>query len=147
VPALAGFCYPDFEHNPACLPEVPQHVDAMVKGEVRLDGPVLPSAWNIAGASAAAIFRLIELLVGQRAAGWVVPELKAPAMTQESNLMMLNKRKQPSNLLEEGNRPERLGEDWTRYIPVCGNAGHEQYGRWRLEAGKVGGEFHAVHHR
>jgi hypothetical protein len=34
MPAVARFCYPDFEHNPACLPEVPQHVDAMVKGEV-----------------------------------------------------------------------------------------------------------------
>ena len=60
---------------------------------------------------------------------------------------MLNNRKQPSNLLEEGNRPERLGEDRTRHIPVCGNARDEQDGRWRLEAGKLGGEFQAVHHR
>ena len=45
--------------------------------------------------------------------------------TQESDLVVLNKRKQPSNLLEEGTRPERLGEDRARYLQVCGNAGDE----------------------
>jgi hypothetical protein len=35
VPAVAGFRNPHFEHDPAGLSEVPQYVDAMVKGEVR----------------------------------------------------------------------------------------------------------------
>ena len=75
------------------------------------------------------------------------PKAGAAHTGDETALGMLNNRKQPSNLLEEGTRPERLGEDRTRYIPVCGNARNEQYSRGRLEAGKLGGEFHAVHHR
>ena len=58
---------------------------------------------------------------------------------------MLNARKQAANLLEEGTRPERLSEQWTRHIPVRGNAGDEQYRKCRLEAGKAAGEFQAVH--
>ena len=60
---------------------------------------------------------------------------------------MLNARKQAANLLEEGTRPERLSEQWTRHIPVRGNAGDEQYGKCRLEAGKAAGEFQAARGR
>jgi hypothetical protein len=55
VPAAARFRNPDLQHDPSCLPEIPQHVNAMIECEWAVT--VLPSAWNITGASAAAIFR------------------------------------------------------------------------------------------
>jgi hypothetical protein len=39
VPAVARLRDPHFEHDPAGLSEVPQHVDPMVKGQVRGNGP------------------------------------------------------------------------------------------------------------
>jgi hypothetical protein len=67
------------------------------------------------------------------------------ASRQESELVMLDAGKHATNLLDEGSRPEWLGEHGTGDIPVSAEAGDKQYGRWRLEAGEVVGEFQAIH--
>src|SRR5688572_24789674 len=84
-----------------------------------------------------------EAWSGPTAGTFGEPRRVAPSH-RESELVVLNAWKHAGNLLQEGTRPERLGEHRTGHIPVSGNAGEEQYGRRRLEAGKAGGKFDAA---
>ncbi len=58
---------------------------------------------------------------------------------------MLSARKHAANLIQEGRGSEWLGENRTGNIAVGANAGDKQYGRRRVEAGKVAGELKAIH--
>ena len=69
---------PDLENDPARLPQVSEHVNAVVKGDVRRDRLTfrLEHDGRLCRGDPP---QQPELLIGQRAAGRIIPELKAPA--------------------------------------------------------------------
>jgi len=79
-----------------------------------------------------------ESATSERVLPWQAIRQVARSLKQ---LVMLSARKHTSNLLEEGTRPERLGEHGTGHIPLTDNAGDEQDGD---RSGAIVGDF-AVH--
>jgi hypothetical protein len=68
-----------FEHDPAWLPKIPQHVDAMIECQVRRDGPAFRLEHHRC-LRRGDLPQQLELLVSQRAPGRIVAELEALPM-------------------------------------------------------------------